>query len=554
MKFPTAINSSIGLFLLSSLTACGGATDTVTSAPPQPKQLAMTMAAAGFGVTANNGFLTVDSGAGLVFKVRQAGGDITSIRYKGGPELQAQTRFSHISSGIGATTTYAVSGDVIKITLTTSSVKHYLMVRQFDNNIYMATHITAEPTVGELRWITRLNASVLNNVPLESNTKDSIGPIESADVMGMASQHTRSKYYGNQRAMDLTLRGVTGAGVGVYMAYGNRESSSGGPFFRDIQNQSGSNTEVYNYMNSGHAQTEENRMGLHGPYALLFTDGTTPATVPDMSWIGAQGLTGWIGAAGRGKVIGNGLAGRDPGAIYTVGFANNAAQYWTKPSLGNGAFGSYNMKAGTYKMTVYKGELEVYSETVTVPAGGYTTLNTRTIQDDPATAAPLWRIGQWDGTPLEFRNGPGISVRHPSDIRNLSWGPVSFAVGNAINTFPAAQWKTGVNNATRVTFNLTADQIRNRTVRIGITTAHAGGRPAIQVNNWNSPTPAATNQPDSRGLTIGTYRGNNARLTFAVPASAFVVGRNTMTINVVSGSSGTTFLSPGFSYDAVDML
>ena len=551
---PKTTPSSACLVLLGLLAAWGHGTAAAAAGVLQTIQLARPAAAAGFGVTQSGGYLIVDSGAGLVFKVRQAGGDITSIRYKGGPELQAQTKFSHISSGIGASTAYAISGGVIKITLTTPSVKHYLMVRQYENNIYMATHITAEPTVGELRWITRLNADVLKNVPIESSTKDNIGAIESADVFGMANGQTVSKYYGNQRAIDLTMRGVTGSGVGVYMAYGNRESSSGGPFFRDIQNQSGGNTEVYNYMNSGHAQTEENRMGLHGPYALLFTDGTYPSLVPNMNWMGEHGLAGWIGAAGRGKVIGNGLSGRDPGFAYAVGFANATAQYWTRPAPSNGGFGSYNMKAGTYKMTVYKGELAVYSETVMVPAGGHTTLNTRTINDDPDAAPALWRIGHWDGTPNEFRNGRSIVVRHPSDPRNSSWGPVIHAVGSATNLFPAAQWKTGVNNPTRITFNLSADQIRDRTVRIGITTAFAGGRPAIQVNNWSSPLAAPSEQPDSRGLTIGTYRGNNARFTFAVPARALVAGTNTMTINVISGSSGATYLSPAFAYDAIDML
>lgn len=540
------------------LLAClaGHAASTNAAIPAQAAQQAggTAPAATSFGVRADGAYLTVDSGAGLVFKVRKAGGDITSIRYKNGPELQAQNKFSHIGSGIGATTTYSVANGVIKITLSTSTVKHYLMVRQFENVIYMATHVTAEPTVGELRWITRLNGNVFNKVPLESSTKGNVGAVESGDVFGMANGHTRSKFYGNQRAIDLTARGVAGTGVAVFMAYGNRESSSGGPFFRDIQNQSGDNTELYNYMNSGHAQTENNRMGLHGPYALLFTDGGTPAKVPDMGWMGAHGLAGWTGAAGRGKVIGNGLAGRDPAFAYTVGFSNDTAQYWTQAALTSGAFGSYNMKAGTYKMTVYKGELEVYSEVVKVPPGGYTALHTRTIDDDPAKALPLWRIGHWDGTPKEFRNGQGIVLRHPSDPRNGSWGPVTYAVGSPSIGFPAAQWKTGVNNPTRVIFNLTADQIHDRTVRIGITTAVAGGRPAIQVNNWSSPLPAPSSQPETRSLTIGTYRGNNARFTFAVPASALVVGKNTMTINVVSGSSGVTYLSPAFSYDAVDML
>jgi len=89
-------------------------------------------------------------------------------------------------------------------------------------------------------------------------------------------------------------------------------------------------------------------------------------------------------------------------------------------------------------------------------------------------------------------------------------------------------------------------------VRIGITAAYTGGRPKIQVNTWSFANPAASAQPDSRSLTIGTYRGNNPLHTYAVPASAFVVGANTLTIATISGSSGSTFLSPGFSYDRVD--
>lgn len=509
--------------------------------------------ATAFGVTQANGILTVSSGAGLICKVRQSSGDIISIRYKSGPELQASTKASHISSGIGAATAYTVANGVIKLTLTTPTIEHYLMVRQDHNTIYMATHISAEPAVGELRWITRLQGNMVGSVPMASSLIGTIGTIESGDIFGMANQQTRSKYFGNQRAIDLTMRGVAGNGVGVYMAYGNRESSSGGPFFRDIQNQTGAHTELYNYMNSGHAQTEENRLGLHGPYALMFTDGAAPASVPDMNWIGNQNLTGWVSAGQRGRVIGNGMAGRDPAMPYSVGFANDKAQYWTwlQP---NGAFASYNMKAGTYKMTVYKNELEVYTENVNVYPAGATTLNTRTIWQDPASAAALWRIGQWDGTPAEFKNGQSFVLRHPSDVRNAAWGPTNFAVGSDVTAFPAAQWKNGVNNPTTITFRLTAQQIANRTVRIGITTAQGGARPAIQVNNWASPLPQASRQPASRGLTIGTYRGNNAQFSFSVPARALVVGVNTMTINVISGSAGDTFLSPAFAYDAVDML
>jgi rhamnogalacturonan endolyase len=101
---------------------------------------------------------------------------------------------------------------------------------------------------------------------------------------------------------------------------------------------------------------------------------------------------------------------------------------------------------------------------------------------------------------------------------------------------------------------LTSSQVAAHTVRIGITAAYANGRPQITVNNWTAGQPSPSAQPSSRSLTIGTYRGNNAQYTFAVPASAFVAGTNTMTINVISGSGSSGFLSAGISYDCVELF
>lgn len=82
------------------------------------------------------------------------------------------------------------------------------------------------------------------------------------------------------------------------MAYGNRESSSGGPFFRDIQNQS---QEVYNYMYSGHQQTEASREWvLHGPYALMFTNGDIPSVLK-FDLVAYLWLRGYVGDSGRGE-------------------------------------------------------------------------------------------------------------------------------------------------------------------------------------------------------------------------------------------------------------
>lgn len=550
----------LGLMFSALLSGCGGDSETAASPGQTPRLLASTTVASSFGVTAANGYLTVDSGAGLVFQVQQAGGDITSIQYNG-QELELPNDHSQLVSGIGATTTYSVSSGVAKITLSTPTLVQYFLVRQGENNIYMGTYNTAEPSVGELRWVTRLNPAYFTSFPVESNVGNAVGNVGTEDdVFLMADGTTRSKYYGNQRAMDLSIRGITGPGIGVFMAYGNRETSSGGPFFRDIQNQSNipeagyaAVAHVYNYLNSSHFQTDVFRTGFHGPYALMFNDGSTTPAVPDMSWMEGQNLSGWVPASTRGTVAGQGLYGFNLTDNFTVGFSNATAQYWTTAKAPNGNFSIPAMIPGTYTMTVYKDELAVYTESVTVNSGSTTTLPTRTLGHDPQKDAAIWRIGTWDGTPLEFLNGPNIKVFHPSDVRSSPWGPITYTVGDPFSTFPAAQWERNTNNPTTVKFTLTPDQVASHTIRVGITLAVGGGRPQIKVNGWSSANPASSTQAGTR-LTIGTYRGNNTVFTFAVPASAFVAGTNTMTLNVISGSSGTGFLSPAVSYDAIDML
>lgn len=504
-------------------------------------------------VTDNGSTIVVNTGAGLVYTVNKSNGDIISCKLNG-VELQGSSKNSHIGSGLGSanvTWNTSPSGSTVLITVATSTLTHYYSSRGGENIIYMATYVTAQPSVGELRYIFRGNGSVLTGVPANSNNRNSTGAIESQDVYGYSNGQTTSKYYGNDQAKDLTIRGVTGSNVGVFMAYGNREKSSGGPFFRDIQFQSGGDTEVYNYMNSGHAQTEGWRIGLHGPYALVFTTGSTPS-VPDFSWMSGLNLTGWVSS--RGNVVLNGLSGMDSGYTYTIGFANSTAQYWTTASSSGSAV-KQGIIPGTYTMTVYKGELAVYTENVSVTAGQTTTLNTRTITGDPSSASAIWRIGNWDGTPRELLNGQTIPIRHPSDSRNPSWGPVTYAVGSATNKFPAIQFR-GQNTPTTITFNLNSSQAASSHVlRIGITAAYNNGRPSVTINGNTLSNPAASSQPNSRSFTIGTYRGNNATFSWTIPASYFNNGSNTITISPISGSSDLgPWLSAGWVYDSVDLL
>ena len=522
-----------------------------------------------FGVTSGGGSYTVDTGAGLVFKVNQTSGDITSIQYNG-TEYQATDKNSHIASGLGTATVSAATygTNYIKIACATSagntvasSLTHYLLVRNGYNNIYMATYVSAEPSVGECRWITRLQSSKLSNGPGPSDNRNNTGAIESSDVFGMADGTTRSKYYGDptthgkDRAMDLTYCGATGTGIGVWMVFDNpRESASGGPFYRDIQNQCGTDQEVYNYMNSGHNQTDIWRTNvLHGPYALVFTGGAAPILPIDYSWIetGSLNLTGWVARTNRGAVTGV-VSGIPAGFQAVVSFANTNAQYWAVVSS-DGNYSTPLMKPGAYAVTLYKGELEVTNSPVNVSAGQTNTLNLASAESAPTC---IFRIGEWDGTPSGFLNADKIIAMHPQDVRMSDWGPVSFTVGTDPDSqFPMASWKM-TNNPTSVIFNLTASQVTALTLRVGLTCAYAGGRPKPAIGSWTPSNPSPSSQPSSRSLTVGTYRGNNWLYTFNVPASGLVVGQNTLTLTVISGSGTTNdppFLSPGCAYDAVEL-
>lgn len=526
--------------------------------------LAPPRACGAFGLSDEGKSLVVDSGAGLVFKVNKANGDIVSIRYKGSAELQESKKGSHIASGLGSTTKVSgavIGGNTVRITLATDeasgavkNLTHYLIVRNGLNNIYLATYATAEPGVGELRWITRLEAGRFPNSPKPANNREASKTIESQDVFGGEDGTTRSKYYGDaqthgkDRAMDLTFCGVSGQGVGVWMVYGTRESSSGGPFHRDIQNQS---AEVYNYMNSGHNMTEPPRLNvLHGPYALVFTDGQPPMSL-DFSWIDTArlDLAGYVPATQRGAVAG--LASGVPAGLRgVVGFSNASAQYWV-PVGADGTYLSPPMKPGSYDVKLYQGELAVGSGKVSVQAGAKARF------DLNATPVPqaLFRIGEWDGAPAGFLNGDKIGAMHPSDARMSAWGPVTFTVGvDPAAKFPALQLRK-VNSPTTIKFNLTKVQIAERWLRIGITCAYDGARPDIRMNAWKPQKPSeATAQPRSRSFTIGTYRGNNAVFTYRIPASAFVIGENTLIVTPLSGSSDlSSWLSAGWAYDAIQL-
>ncbi|TCD69019.1 hypothetical protein EIP91_009082 [Steccherinum ochraceum] len=506
------------------------------------------VAFAAFGVTSSGNNFVVDSGAGLVTTINKSNGDLTSLKFNG-KELQDQSKFTQLSSGLGsATVTSSINNNNIAIiTIRTSTITHYYIVRSGTNTLYIGTYASAEPSVGELRFIARLSKSALPNGPVASEMNNGQS-IEGTDVY-LVNGQTRSKFYSSVRFIEDQVHGVTGSGVGAYIIVPGigYESSSGGPFFRDIDNQGSVQQEVYFYMNSGHEQTESYRTGFFGPYALAITTGSAPSASLDTSFFDNLGLQGYVSASGRGTVRGS-YSGTLSGLPVTIGFKNSAAQYW---ATGNGgSFTSPLMKPGTYTATLFEGELEAGTATVNVNAGGSASVSLRSNVSRPST---IWSIGTADGTPAGLLNADKIERMHPSDTRMSQWGPVTFNIGTSANQFPMAQFKD-VNNPTTIKWSASSSQIGARTLRIRTTEAFAGGRPAITVNSWSSSLPAAPTNIDSRGVTRGTWRGVNAVYDFSIPSGVLVSGSNTIQINVISGSSGSQFLSPNFVYDSVELF
>src|SRR6185503_5596803 len=182
------------------------------------------------------------------------------------------------------------------------------------------------------------SSTLLPNGPAPSDIRNNTGAIESADIFGMADGTTRSKHYSNMRLKDWSYIGATGSNVGLWIVRSNHEGDSGGPFYRSLLNQCGSDQEITYILNYGEAQTEAFRTNiLNGPYTLVFTTGASPSAL-DTSWVSGMGLVGFVGPAGRGAVRGTGIAGRDTSQRYTVGFANGTAQYWCDAVESNGAF------------------------------------------------------------------------------------------------------------------------------------------------------------------------------------------------------------------------
>jgi rhamnogalacturonan endolyase len=494
--------------------------------------------------------ITFDTGSGMVFTVDGTNGNVTSLKHNG-TELaasgQAAGQFeSGWSSATVTSKTFSNSSILVTAANSSIGVTMYYYARKNDNTLYIATNIAKALDPGEARFISRLKSSVLTTSPVAARTSGSTAAVEGSDVFSFANGHTASKFYSSQRLIAQQPFGGSGSAHGAFLVGGSNEMTSGGPFFRDIEvNDTGTALNVTHYMFSGHEQTEALRLGLHGPYALALTDGSVPA---GHSWdFLSTYIPGLLSNAQRGGVSGT-ASGSWNGLTGTVALAGPTGQYWGQSKAGQFVIG--HIRPGTYTATLYAGELAVgATKSVTVKAGATTTL---AMSGSVPAAGTLFQLGTFDGTPSGFRNADKIQTEHPSDTRMSAWTVGAVAVGSGAASFPMAEFKS-VNSPIALTFPLTTVPAAGVRLRIATTGGFAGGRPAVSIGSYTSPTsasPAPVNL-DSRGVTRGTWRGVNVTYTFTIPASALKTGTNTLSISTLSGSSGDTFLSPNFVFDGL---
>jgi rhamnogalacturonan endolyase len=494
---------------------------------------------------------TFDTGSGLAFTVNGTNGNMTSLKHNGVELAASGQAAGQFESGWSAATVTAQTFDggnseLITAANTGIGVTQYYFARKGDNTIYLATNIAQALNPGEARFISRLSSSLLPNSPVAAKTAGSTVTVEGSDVYGFANGTTASKFYSSQRLIAQQPFGASGSGHGVFILGGTHEMSSGGPFFRDIEvNNTGSVTNITHYMYSGHAQTESLRLGLHGPYAMAVTSGGTPAAV-NMDFLSSY-IPGLLSVAQRGTVTGS-ASGSWGGQSATTALAGPNGEYWA--AVQNGQFTIPKVRPGTYTATLYAGEFAVgNTATVTVSAGQTVSVP---LSGNVPTNGTLFQLGAWDGTPRGFLNADKIETMHPSDVRMANWNVGTVNASSGAGAVPMAMFKA-VNSPLNLNFTLGSVPANGARLRIGITIGFAGGRPAISIGGYSSPSSASPPSTDlnSRSITRGTWRGPNQMYTFTIPASALHAGTNTLTINDISGSSGTTYLSPAFVFDAL---
>ncbi len=229
--------------------------------------LAPAVVLASWGFTDDGRNYVIDTDANLVVKVSKTNGDMTSIRYRGIEYSGQAGRYSHVESGLGASTVSIrqfSNPNVIKVNIRRGTLKHDLVFRYGNPNVYIFMN-KADTSVTVSRYIVRIPPNIFtNNIDTDTDwIPNNAGAIEAGDVNAVGSR-TYSKHYSGYkygRTIDYDYVGYTNNNVGMYMIRSNHEKASGGPFFRSLVRRGGSGGpdlyDIYHYnMGKKHTLTK----------------------------------------------------------------------------------------------------------------------------------------------------------------------------------------------------------------------------------------------------------------------------------------------------------
>ncbi|KAJ9441054.1 Rhamnogalacturonate lyase A [Diplonema papillatum] len=535
----------------------------------------------GFGLTSTADEYTIDTGAKLVFSVRRTAppasatvgsiGGITSLKYddveyaQEGGYSTVNKGFDLLFAGVSDVTVDAVVVDttMIKVTVVTPFLTQYYIAKDGDARIYMGTIWTKQPDVeSKIHFVLRLNPDLVPTFSRgnEGDIRLATDPaLEADDVFLMSNNETRSTYYTMSRAVDWTFAGVTGPKIGFWLIRGLHEAASGGPFHRAPMSLTTNDTQELIYaVNDIHAQTEAFRVGTLSTYTFAASPGFEPDTAVSYEFYAELNVTGFVPEAERCEFRVR-LIENDYVTRHRAVFTSEQGQYWATMRQRDGYFRAPFLLPGVYTMTVYKEELALHViENITAEAGTSVTLpDFSVLASDPSTQPAVFRIGDWDGSPRELRNGEMVLKMHPSDARLDSWATAPFIVDtNTTTDFPAYMFQD-VNDFYTIEFALSeALKATTRTFRIGTTVGNKGARPSIQVNSAKkSSVPPKPFSIPTRTLTLGTYRSVNEMHTYDIAPSAWTTdAMQTITVRAESGSAGVDWLSPSIAFDCLDLL
>lgn len=158
------------------------------------------VASAAWGYTETAGSYVIDTGKGLVVTVSSSNGDITSMKYNGVEYNGYGGKNTQVESGLGASDVsiaqYSGDNNVIKVTVAYGTLRHYLLFRYGNDNVYIFTN-KADDSVEVLRYIVRFPSGIFPHSAQDSDyeASDTV-VIEAEDINEDKSDgYTFSKHY-----------------------------------------------------------------------------------------------------------------------------------------------------------------------------------------------------------------------------------------------------------------------------------------------------------------------------------------------------------------------